>query len=215
MPKARNRIGRRSRSRCGVSSVLVHQSTRSTSRRRRRRSRRRAARRPRRGRCRRRSTAGSIRAAAGDSGRGESGRWSREGSASNRAGSRLRWRSIGATIRIRPRKLPTTDPAPMAMSSEKADEPSGRWARMSRARPPTKAQVRPASRPPAMAAMTPKTRTGCGTASPTFRYGTTVNSTSAATTASAAAMVKLHHGVRSSADEPTVGRRRMAAATTE
>ena len=50
---------------------------------------------------------------------------------------------------------PIRDAIPMAMRSAKADEPSGRWPRMSSARPPTKAQMSPASRPPAMTQTTP------------------------------------------------------------
>ena len=67
MPKVRNRIGRRSRSRCGASSSSF---TRRPARRHAGgpRSRPRAARRRRRGRCRTRSTAGSIRPRRVDSG---------------------------------------------------------------------------------------------------------------------------------------------------
>ena len=81
------------------------------------------------------------------------------------------------------------DAIPIATRSENADAPSGRWPRMSSAIPPMNAHASPASNPPAIAQTTPKTRTGWSAASPIFRYGTTVNSASAATTAIAAAMV--------------------------
>src|SRR6188768_225002 len=88
------------------------------------------------------------------------------------------------------------------MRSAKAVEPRGRCARTSSARPPTNAQTSPASTPMAIVTMTARTSTGWGWAEPILRYGMTVSSMRAVTTAPTAASSRVIGRVVSSAERP-------------
>ena len=65
--------------------------------------------------------------------------------------------------------------APTASRRASAEVPSDRPTSESRTNPPTKAHVIPRSIPAAMVQITPPTRTGCGTASPTVMYRPSVD----------------------------------------
>ena len=85
------------------------------------------------------------------------------------------------------RRRPSNAAAPRHSKRANAVDPSGRCARTSRTRPPTKAQTRPASMSSARVTTIPKTSTRCGSALPTRRYGPMVSSSKAVTVAPTAA----------------------------